>query len=366
MITSGMGSQQPKHTDTPSAAVINQAAEWLVRLSADELTPADHTTLIAEFEQWQQVHPHHAKAAQAMTGLMQQTKQASKTACPTAAHAAIEASLTHSDKQGHVRNLAKSLLLVLALSLPVWLLLQHMPPAYLLADVRTTTGEWALHTLADNSIFTLGNKSAANFHLDHQQRQLELVHGEVLVNVAADPDRPFLVLTRHGRIRALGTRFIVSLNDQTTTLTMLESRATVSIAAAAIDQTSRDANEVIVDAGQRVHFTAQWISNVETVDTFEIADAWESRHLIVKNRPLPEVLDELSRHRTGLFHYDREALEAMKVTAALPLDNVDKALYLLSRSFPIQVHHVTSWLTIIESSHSNDAQNSPDRVSVLE
>ena len=170
----------------------------------------------------------------------------------------------------------------------------------------------------------------------------------------------------HGRIRALGTRFIVSVNDQTTTLTMLESRAAVSVAAATIDQTSRDTNEVTVGAGQRVHFTAQWISNVETVDTLEIADAWESRHLIVKNRPLPEVLDDLSRHRTGLIHYDREALEAMKVTAALPLDNVDKALYLLTRSFPIQVHHVTSWLTIIESSRSNDAQTSPDRVSVLE
>jgi transmembrane sensor len=345
-----MKSAQPAHTRPPSDDVVNQAAEWIVRLSDDDLTLADLAALQAEFEQWQQISPHHAEAARKMLTVIDHSKWIRTTAHAASAHAAMEASLAKKRRTTRVRKLGVMLLLIVTLALPAGAFLQHYPPAYLLADVRTGTGQWHTQTLVDNSTITLNGTSAANFHFDATQRNLELVHGEMLIDIATDPIRPFQVKTRHGRIRALGTRFIVHLDDETTTLTMLESKAAVTLHAPDRQrQAGNTAETLMLDAGQRVQFSNRRFSGIETVNIREISDAWKFRHLVVENRPLPEVLDELSRYRTGLIHYNTQALEHMKVSAVLPLDDIDTALYLLTRSFPIQIHTITPWLVIVEA-----------------
>jgi len=341
---------QPIHTRPPSDDVVNQAAEWIVRLSGDDLTLADLATLQAEFEQWQQISPQHAEAARKMLAVIEQSKWIRTTAHPASAHAAMEASLTKKRRTALARKLGAMLALIVTLALPAWVFFQHYPPAYLLADVRTGTGQWHTQTLADNSTITLNSASAVNFEFDARQRNLELVHGEMLINVSADLIRPFQVKTRHGRIRVLGTRFIVNLNDETTTLTMLESKAAVTLHAPDRQrQTGNMVEALTLDAGQRVQFSDRWFGDIEAVNIREISDAWKSRHLVVENRPLPEVLDKLSRYHTGLIHYNTQALEHMKVSAVLPLDDIDTALYLLTRSFPIQVRKMTPWLIMVEA-----------------
>lgn len=345
-----MKSTRPAHTRPPSDDVVNQAAEWIVRLSDDDLTLADLAALQAEFEQWQEISPHHAEAARKMLTVIDQSKWIRATAHPASAHAAMEASLAKKRRNMRARKLSAMLILIAALALPARVFFQYYPPAYLLADVRTSIGQWHTQALADNSTITLSGTSAANFHFDATQRNLELVHGEILIDVAADPIRPFQVKTRHGRIRALGTRFIIHLDDETTTLTMLESKAAVTLRAPDRQrQAGNTAETLTLDAGQRVQFSNRWFGGIENVNIREISDVWKFRHLIVENQPLPEVLDTLSRYRTGLIHYNTQALEHMKISAVLPLDDIDTALYLLTRSFPIQVHTITPWLVIVEA-----------------
>ena len=131
---------------------------------------------------------------------------------------------------------------------------------------------------------------------------------------------------------------------------MLESKVAVTLHASGRQrQTGNAAETLTLDAGQRVQFSNRWFGGIETVNIREISDVWKFRHLIVENQPLSEVLDTLSRYRTGLIHYNTQALEHMKISAVLPLDDIDTALYLLTRSFPIQVHTITPWLVIVES-----------------
>lgn len=68
-----------------------QAADWIVRLSADHLTCTDQALIQAEFEQWQQINPHHAEIARNMLALIDQTKQICCIAHPASARAAIKA-----------------------------------------------------------------------------------------------------------------------------------------------------------------------------------------------------------------------------------------------------------------------------------
>jgi transmembrane sensor len=335
--------------------ITRQAAEWLVRLSADSATSSDYAVLLAEYEKWKQADPRHAEADEKMASLIDQTQQLRNVTPNTApARAAIEAGFTENRKRSHIKSVGAALVLVLALAVPGWLILQSYRPAYLLADMRTAPGKWETRTLTDDSRITLNSASAVNLDFDASRRGLTLVRGEILVDVAADPARPFLVETVHGSIRALGTRFVVSLDADATTLTMLESSTIVqavtekNLQGEAEDKAMKNTNGTIVNAGQRVRITSKGIGEVENIDARAISDARQFRQLVVENRPLPEVLDELARYRPGFIRYDRSQIENMKVSAVLPLDDPDKALQLLAGSFPIRVHTVTSWLVIID------------------
>lgn len=349
-----MHSSSPNDSGSISADIVQQAAEWLVRLSAEDIDSEKRDRLQHEFDQWQQQNAAHANAAHIMQAVIQQTRQAGNVADTKSARLAIEASLTKYKSKQHSRrkNAAITLAWMVILAVPLWFALQVYPPAYLLADARTAAGTWQSHTLTDSSHITLGSNSAVNYHFDHTQRRLELVRGEIMVEVATDSARPFHVVTRHGSIRALGTRFIVSLDERMTTLSMLESRVAVR---AAGQPAERD--EIIVSTGERVHITSAGITSPEKIDIRELDDAWQFRQLVVESRPLAEVLEILARHRSGLIHFDRDELAQMKVSAVLPLDDTDRALQLLARSFPVRVSQITPWLVVVKAS-SGDTTSS--------
>ena len=99
-----------------------------------------------------------------------------------------------------------------------------------MADLRTATGRWETRTLADGTRITQGSASAVNLRYDERRRVIELVRGEILMDVAPDAARPFLVETVHGSIQALGTRFVVDHQAGATVLSMIESRVSVQTA----------------------------------------------------------------------------------------------------------------------------------------
>lgn len=93
---------------------------------------------------------------------------------------------------------------------------------------------------------------------DPLQRLLALRSGELLVDVAKDRARPFMVETEHGRMRALGTRFLVQQNDDFTRLVMLHSQVEVVTAGGA---------RQVVEAGRVWRSTRRtfWLCSAATV-----------------------------------------------------------------------------------------------------
>ena len=333
--------------------IIHQAAEWIVQLSADDC--ADQAHARSGFETWKNADPRHAAAVARMQGLIDQTqllRRDASTASPAApAHAALTLLRTTGRKQGRVKRAGAALAMALVLAFPAWITLQNYPPAYLTADLHASTGQWKTHTLADGTRVTLKNASAVNLRFDAQRRRLELVRGEILVEVAHDAARPFVVETAHGSIRALGTRFVVGREDRDTVLTMLESRVLVQTTSQATAATGTGgAAGTVVHAGQRLHIGTHTLGPIEDIDSRSIEDAWKFHQLVVQNRPLPEVLDELDRHRPGHIRYDRAQLEGIRVSAVLPLNDTDRALQLLVDSLPmLRVRTLTSYLVTVDT-----------------
>lgn len=321
--------------------VVEEAAKWLVRLSDSGAKSEDY----AAFESWKQSDARHAEAAGRMSGLIGRIQGLRTSGGDARAlRATLDAVGSQRGKISRSKRLGATLALLLSLAAPGWLALQKYPPAYLLADVRTATGQPETRQLADHTQLTLKGASAVNLHYDARQRTVELVRGEILLDVARDATRPFVVETRHGSIRALGTRFAVRSDDDATVLTMLESKVSVKAVAAS---GGLDRVGLVVSAGQRVLIDADGSGVLERVDVRSIADAWKFNQLVVQDAPLPEVLDELARQRVGVIRYDRAALADIRVSAVLPLGDTDQALRLLSASHHLQITGFTPWLASV-------------------
>ena len=303
-------------------ALLQQVAEWLVRREAEPQRQA-------EFDAWCASDARRAAAAASLTSTLRRFDRLS--AAP--AHAALDAA--HSLDRQRQRRRTGGVALALAALLPLGLFLHANPPAYLLADLRTGTSQWQETRLDDGSQVILDGRSAADLDFDTHRRTVHLIQGDILVQVAHDSARPFVVETAHGSIRALGTRFIVERRDDATWLTMLESRVEVrSVSGASVE----------VAAGQRLRLDDQGLGQPQRVDSNTFERSWRNHQLVVWDRPIPEVLKELDRNFSGYLAYDAKALAGLRVSAVLPMDDPQRALRLLARSFPLQVKSYGPWL----------------------
>lgn len=213
---------------------------------------------------------------------------------------------------------------------PVWL-----------ADQRTGVGERRSMMLEDHSQLQLNSDSAVDIEFDGQRRLIDLRRGELWVEVAKDPKRPFVVRTEQGTVTALGTRFLVRREDGQTRVTVLES-------AIAAQPSKKSSTPARVAAGQQALLYADHVDGLTTIGTADPA-SWTRGVLKVDDRPLLEVLDELARYRRGVLHYDRQALAGLRVSGSFPLDNSDAALAALQTSLPIRLQRFTDWLVVIKS-----------------
>lgn len=326
---------------TPSIA--HEAAQWLLRLTEDDASPAERERLRADFDAWKREHPQHEAAARRMESVLAQLGALRDDAAGQTQplHAGLKAGWA-AGRRRRVRRAMAALALAGVLAAPLAVFLHFYPSSYLLADMRSGASQWQTHVLSDQSRVTLEPGTALNLHFDPQRREVELVRGDILVEVAKDAARPFTVRTAEGTVRALGTRFVVHAEAGVTVLTMLESKVLATPRQAA-GGAGRE-----VSAGQALRITAQGLGEPTAVDAAALEDAWKYRRLVVQDQPLADVLDTLARYRPGVMRIDREALAGLQVNAVLPLDDPERALQLLASSFPIRVRTLTPWLVMID------------------
>ncbi|ENO87093.1 FecR family protein [Thauera linaloolentis] len=325
--------------DEPTLAVIEQATDWHLLLQSGEATATDRAACKA----WRARHPSHELAWQRMQALWQQFDAAE----PPPAQAALDAACRIQPKPKSRRSrraLAGGALLLAGLAGGASFTLP--PPAVLLADHRSATGERRSIELPDRSRLVLDSDSAVDLRYDGSQRRIVLHRGGVLAEVAADTQaapRPFSIETPQSSARALGTRYTVRREaDGNTMVSVLE-----SIVEACAQAAPPASGCVRLHPGQQVRIGADGPGAITGIDA-AAEDARMRGQLIVDDLPLSEVLLTLGRHRPGLLRYDAAALAGIRVSGVFPLDDTDRALDALARTLSLRVRHYTPWLVIVD------------------
>lgn len=311
------------------AAVIREAAHWLVRLHSGNAGPADH----AAFEHWRQGSPERELAWQRAQRLTQQFN-----AVPPTLGVPLLTRQSRVNRRAVLRTLA-----VLGIALPAaWQGYRYTTRPNGAEDYRTAVGEDHNLVLADGSQVHLNTDTNMDVRFSDDTRLLHLRSGEVYVRTAADPSataRPFIVETPQGRLRALGTRFVVRQwddGDAMTALTVLEHRVAVSL--------RQGESPRIFSAGESVRFTAS--AYLPSSPAGADAPGWTRGVIEANNMRLDALLAEVSRYRPGVVRCD-PAVAGLRVSGVFRLNDTDAVLAIVAKTLRLRVVTRTRyWVTL--------------------
>ena len=311
-----------------SARVLDAAIAWQLTLDSGDGNLAAH----GEFDKWLASDEEHARAWHQLSMLDQRFSVASGPA---------RAALLQ-PREGirqRVRKLGSGLAsVVLVCGLVLFAGQRYLPINYWLADQRTATGEQRTLRLADGTLINLNTHSAIDVRFDDKRRLVVLQEGEILIETGHDDSRPFIVETREGSLRALGTRFIVKREDNGTRLSVLQS----AVAA----QPEALHREHIFKQGQQVLMRSDGLGPLQAVTTG--TDAWTRGMLVVDNARLEDVIAELGRYRSGYLRLDPQ-LADLRITGSFPLHDTDMALNALLPTLPVQIQQRTPWWVTVSA-----------------
>lgn len=309
----------------PDETLIDEAAQWMALLQSGDVSRQER----AAFEAWRAADPRHQQIIEQMGGGLSLLRHSDLRGVP-------RESLLHSlNAPSSRRRFISGSLSVLGIAVLAGLLGRRygwLPEA---GELSTGTGERRAFTLEDGSALTLNARSRVVPRFDSVERLLDLRSGELLVDVAKNPARPFVVETGHGRMRALGTTFLVQRAEDATRLVMLHSQVEV-VTSSGVRQ--------VVEAGESLLFNERQILSLERSKGQE--SAWVQGRLEVRDRPLSEVIDSLRNYRRGILHLSPE-VAGLRLSGLFPLDDSDRTLQLLERSLPIRVtRHNPYWVSV--------------------
>jgi len=321
-----------KAEQSARSIAISEAAQWFSRLNDKDLSDQEK----AQWQTWLQSSEHNQFAWQQMQAINQQCADLpGKIAAPT---------LTNS--QFSRRKLLQSLLSISVLSPLAWLAYRyHHSPQYH-AQYMTAVGEIRHLILEDGSELTLNTSTAVDVHFDPKERRIELHSGELHLATSKQYQgaAPLTVVTPHGQVQALGTRFSVRTFADRTLVQVAEDQVKVSIADVSKTQ--------LLSVGEQLFFDQNKISKPSPFLFRE--QSWIGGSLVVVNMPLGELINELSRYRKGVLSCAPE-VEHIKVSGAYPLVDTDRSLAVLAQSFPVKVQKFSSYwvrvMSLSEQSH---------------
>ena len=308
-----------------SRKVARQAVEWFLIEQSGQATSAE----LAASARWRARDPEHLRAWHKVQQVSGQLEHAS---------ALLPAGVAAPVLRRPQRRAAMQALLVLLTVPGAWMLYRQEVLAGYLADYRSAIGQRRELSLPDGGRLVLNTDSAVDVDYAGHERLLTLRRGELLVETRPDhANRPFIVATPHGRIRALGTRFIVRLDDDGSRVTVLEHA--VQIAPRAPSATVRR-----VEAGQQSRFDANH-ANLPVAATPQ-AGAWTQGMLMAQDMRLDTFAVELARYRPGLLRVEPK-VAGLRLTGAFRLDDTDTVLDNLTRMLPVEVlYRSRYWVTI--------------------
>jgi len=315
----------------PNANRVDQAREWVARLSSGEITSAELSALRA----WLAEDRGNALAFERERALWQDIA--------VIAPAFGETSTEHekAEKARWSRRYVKQAISgAIAASL---LVMAAGPHLYLLmrSDYRTEAGERQTASLPDGSQVMLDTDSAIALAYNGDERRIELLRGRAWFDVKHDDARPFRVVAQGGVTQDVGTAFAVERNDKGVDVG-------VSAGVVRVSAPENAAEAITLKAGERVRYRPGGpAEQLTSTDSASIA-AWRSGALLLRDMPLSRAIAEIGRYRSAPIFTFGDLDAAQPVSGVYRTDRPDDALATIAAMRQLRVRMLPGGILIVQ------------------
>jgi transmembrane sensor len=208
------------------------------------------------------------------------------------------------------------------------------------ADYVSGTAGTVAIVLPDGSRATLNRNSAIRVDYGDRFRRVELLEGEVFVEVRPNPARPFRVIAGRGVSEAVGTAYVVRRSDRGT-------RVTVAKGVVAVEGRDDPPHSVTLRAGEGVRYAdGRLRGGAFPVDTAN-ALAWRSGKVVFVDRPLSDALAELERYHRGRILLLGGRRTYKPISGVIDLDKLDEGIAALAATHGLTMLQLTPYLTVL-------------------
>ncbi len=328
-----------------------QALEWFMAHRSGALSEAQRQ----EFIDWLRASPAHAREYLEITGLVKDVGGAVK-AIATPAEELVASARAEQDtvqflptfspedasspnrsnvrKAGwHGMRLSAAILAVAAVVTiafaSLWL---QDRTAY-----STAHAEQRSWRMPDGSTVHLNSNSEIKLKFDAQRREVELLRGQALFQVAKDAQRPFWVHAGDAVVKAVGTEFDVYRQASRTLISVVEGRVAVWRLPDSLADRNSGVDESVsepvaqLDSGQQAHVTREATVVSERAADVRKTVAWLQRQVIFDHDPLGAAVDEFNRYAELQIRIDDPSLRAVEISGIFSAYDAEAFIRFLER-----------------------------------
>lgn len=208
----------------------------------------------------------------------------------------------------------------------------------------TGVGEQSTTVLADGTTVVLNTDSLIAVRYSSHHRILELVRGEVHVDVVPNRRRPLTVIARENIVQAVGTAFVVQLvDDSKAELVVIEGAVLVGTTPKRLREKALIAAVPIlpitalrVSQGEEL-LMGEESANVRAVtpDDIEARISWKEGNLVFRDERLEDALKEVERYTNLRFSFADQSLKSQLLTGRYRAGDIDSFLVALGESHDI-------------------------------
>ena len=232
------------------------------------------------------------------------------------------------------------------------------------ARLETGIGEHKTFQLPDDSVASLNSDTLAYVEFAASGRHVRLERGEARFEVSHDPDRVFAVLANGRIIEAVGTAFVVKIDEDETLVSVTEGRVRV---ATALDVSNAEdpfelvgtngAGRRLLHSGEELLFeVAKPAVQVRQYDpgAFERRLAWTEGRMIFDSERLQNVVAEFSRHSRLSIEFEQPELAELEVTGNFVLGDDDAFLEAIEISLGVRANRVSDTRVLLTAVHRQE------------
>lgn len=195
-------------------------------------------------------------------------------------------------------------------------------------DRHTTShGEQGVARLADGSSISLNGDTMLDVSLSERQRNVRLLRGEAMFDIARDETRPFIVDLGDARVRVLGTKFNIRRRDELTELAVTEGVVAVAVPGAAAVEV-RAGDSALIRPGGPTTLVSDPILVQHRI-------AWTKGFVEFDEQPLKDVISEFNRYSRTQMVIGDPRIDNVIITGRFGISESQEFISALESSFEI-------------------------------